>query len=134
MEPHRRSGDPPASWPTKPKLRASTFFSCCFRGATTSAKADDHPTTSLIRSSFTWLRSVVPDIGDRCWSIISRFRRSRRRYGEFRYDPLDYALNFDDGDDNNGGDGGGLVFLADGFRCQDFMSRLPNSPVLPPSR
>ena len=54
----------------------------------------------------------------------ARWRRRVAAAGEFRYNPLSYALNFDDGD-------------ADAedaaFRHRNFSSRLPPSPA-PASR
>ncbi|XP_037461666.1 uncharacterized protein LOC119332600 [Triticum dicoccoides] len=59
----------------------------------------------------------------------SRWRRRVAGAGEFRYDPLSYALNFDDGSSDDGD--------ADAedaaFRHRNFSSRLPPSPV-PASR
>ncbi|XP_037463869.1 uncharacterized protein LOC119335930 [Triticum dicoccoides] len=53
----------------------------------------------------------------------ARWRRRVAAAGEFRYDPLSYALNFDDG-----------VEAEDAaFRHRNFNSRLPPSPV-PASR
>ncbi|XP_020268194.1 uncharacterized protein LOC109843649 [Asparagus officinalis] len=46
----------------------------------------------------------------------------RSRSADFRYDPLSYALNFDEG---NGDD---LEFADEEFRCRNFSSRLPASP------
>ncbi|KAJ0989525.1 hypothetical protein J5N97_007881 [Dioscorea zingiberensis] len=117
MESHRRSGDPLRSPPSKAKFRVSAFFSCCFQGAASSEDADDRPA-----SSFSWLRAIAPEIRDRRRSIISRFRMPRFRRGDFRYDPIDYALNFDEGNYNSGGDG---------VRCQGIVSRLPTSPNRP---
>ncbi|XBI04229.1 uncharacterized protein LOC119341652 [Triticum dicoccoides] len=54
----------------------------------------------------------------------AKWRRRVAAAGEFRYDPLSYALNFDDGDtdaDDNA------------FRHRNFSSRLPPSPA-PASR
>ncbi|TVU08307.1 hypothetical protein EJB05_41707, partial [Eragrostis curvula] len=49
-----------------------------------------------------------------------RWRR-RAATGEFRYDSLSYALNFDEGDDDEDD--------AAAFRYRNFTSRLPPSPV-----
>ncbi|BAF20111.1 uncharacterized protein [Oryza sativa Japonica Group] len=58
--------------------------------------------------------------------------RWRRRVaaGEFGYDPLSYALNFDDGD----GDDDAADDAAAAFRYKNFSSRLPPSPVAAPAR
>ncbi|VAI93089.1 unnamed protein product [Triticum turgidum subsp. durum] len=60
----------------------------------------------------------------------SRWRRRVVATGEFRYDPLSYALNFDEG-------GSGSDDCAEAedaaFRYRNFSSRLPPSPA-PASR
>ncbi|KAM3214863.1 hypothetical protein ACQJBY_067054 [Aegilops geniculata] len=60
----------------------------------------------------------------------TRWKRRAAAAGEFRYDPLSYALNFDDG--GSGSDDGGEADAA-AFRYRNFSSRLPPSPV-PASR
>ncbi|KAG1326630.1 putative DNA ligase [Cocos nucifera] len=100
----RRSGvstSPPSS--RKKKFRCSAFFSFCFGGA--GGPPEEVRPASLLRSSSTWLRSKakeLPELQERCRSIVSRIRGPRRRAGGFRYDPLSYALNFDEGDDSRG--------------------------------
>ncbi|EMS51221.1 hypothetical protein CFC21_100281 [Triticum aestivum] len=59
----------------------------------------------------------------------ARWRRRVAAAGEFRYDPLSYALNFDDG----GCDDGDADAEDAAFRHRNFNSRLPPSPV-PASR
>ncbi|XP_039141178.1 uncharacterized protein LOC120278450 [Dioscorea cayenensis subsp. rotundata] len=108
----------------KLKVRSFLCFSCCFR-----EDSDDAPTTtstSLLRSSSAWVRSTAPEIADRCRSLASRIHRQRRRSVDFTYDPLDYALNFDDGFDAAAAGDGGVSF--DGFKYRSFSSRLPASP------
>ena len=51
----------------------------------------------------------------------ARWRRREATTGEFRYDPLSYALNFDEGSDENGDE-------AETSRRRNFSSRLPPSP------
>ncbi|XP_008788781.2 uncharacterized protein LOC103706459 [Phoenix dactylifera] len=116
----------------KQKLRTSICFSCCFRGAAgedpVSGAADEERPLSLIRTSSVWLRSKaqeLPEIKNRCRGIISRMGPQRRHSGDFRYDPLSYALNFDEGFEDDA--------LADEeFRSRNFSSRLPASSP-PPS-
>ncbi|KAL3748282.1 hypothetical protein ACJRO7_009508 [Eucalyptus globulus] len=52
--------------------------------------------------------------GPRWKTFIRRFNRKAHRQGRFNYDPLDYALNFDEGQgedaDEEGGEGGGGGF------------------------
>ncbi|KAI4969603.1 hypothetical protein ZWY2020_000517 [Hordeum vulgare] len=52
----------------------------------------------------------------------ARWRRRVAAAGEFRYDPLSYALNFDDGASDDAEDAA--------FRYRNFSSRLPPSPSL----
>ncbi|XBI04294.1 hypothetical protein VPH35_132615 [Triticum aestivum] len=58
----------------------------------------------------------------------ARWRGRVAAAGEFRYDPLSYALNYDDG-----GSDGGAEAEDSAFRHRNFNSRLPSSPV-PASR
>ncbi|KAF7104591.1 hypothetical protein CFC21_105481 [Triticum aestivum] len=58
----------------------------------------------------------------------ARWRRRVAAVGEFRYDPLSYALNFDDGASVDGTEAEDAA-----FRHRNFNSRLPPSPV-PASR
>lgn len=120
----------------KQKIRSISIFSCCFR----SAKSGDQETAgpaaaaSLIRSSSTWIRSKAsefPDLKVRYRAMMARMGRSSRRgYGDqFRYDPLSYALNFDEraaGDDS-------ALDPNEEFRYRNFSSRLPASPPQPSS-
>ncbi|XP_037463283.1 uncharacterized protein LOC119335229 [Triticum dicoccoides] len=59
----------------------------------------------------------------------TRWRRRVAAAGKFRYDPLSYALNFDDG----GSDDGDAEAEDTAFRYRNFSSRLPPSPA-PASR
>ncbi|KAJ3679165.1 hypothetical protein LUZ60_017176 [Juncus effusus] len=106
------------------KLRTSNCFSCCFGGSGGVAdESDDRP--SLMRSSSTWLKERaqdLPEFGERCRGLVDRIRWRRRPAGDFRYDPLSYARNFDQGMDLDEYD------EADAFRYRNFSSRLPPSP------
>ena len=53
----------------------------------------------------------------------ARWRRRVAATGEFRYDPLSYALNFDEGVGSDDGSDD-----AEAFRHHNFSSRLPPSP------
>uniref|UniRef100_A0ACD5UJX8 Uncharacterized protein n=1 Tax=Avena sativa TaxID=4498 RepID=A0ACD5UJX8_AVESA len=57
----------------------------------------------------------------------TRWRRKVAATGEFRYDPLSYALNFDEGAGSDDSDEGADAAAA--FRYRNFNSRLPPSPV-----
>jgi hypothetical protein len=59
----------------------------------------------------------------------ARWQRRRRSGaatagGEFRYDPLSYALNFDEGEDDDA-----YADPAAAFRYRNFNARLPPSPA-----
>ncbi|XP_047087473.1 uncharacterized protein LOC124699172 [Lolium rigidum] len=56
----------------------------------------------------------------------AKWRRRVAATGEFRYDPLSYALNFDDGGSDDSDEGADAAAAA--FRYRDFSSRLPPSP------
>ncbi|KAL0910307.1 hypothetical protein M5K25_021275 [Dendrobium thyrsiflorum] len=111
----------------KQKIRSANCFSCCFRA---SEAGEDQPVVgpSLIRSSSMWIRSKageLPDIKERYrWLMARSGKSSRRGIGEFRYDPLSYALNFDEGGEEESDE-------ADGFRYRNFSSRLPATPLQP---
>ncbi|XP_072963940.1 uncharacterized protein [Typha angustifolia] len=118
----------------KQKLRNSICFSCCFNGGGASATSGDEEERpiSLIRSSSTWIRAraqELPEIGDRCRGLVSRIGRHRRLSGDFGYDPLSYALNFDEGIEDDDAAAG----PAEGFRYRNFSARLPASPPRPPT-
>ncbi|KAH7671894.1 hypothetical protein IHE45_09G017700 [Dioscorea alata] len=130
MDPSSSSSSSPSS-PSSPslkhKLRSSICFSCCFRA---DRDSDDRQATSLMRSSSAWIRSKAPEIGDRYRTFVSRMSQNhhrRRHSGDFRYDPLDYALNFDDG-----GDADDAYLAGDLSKYRNFSSRLPASPPPPP--
>uniref|UniRef100_A0ACD5ZCZ1 Uncharacterized protein n=1 Tax=Avena sativa TaxID=4498 RepID=A0ACD5ZCZ1_AVESA len=57
----------------------------------------------------------------------AKWRRRVAATGEFRYDPLSYALNFDEGAGSDDSDEG--ADAASAFRYRNFNSRLPPSPV-----
>ena len=92
----------------KNKLKQTLCLSCCFHNSrretlgSSSSSSDDRPT--LVRAPSVWLKSRVhelPEIGDKCRHLFHRIGRHHhhRRHSsssDFRYDPLSYALNFDD--------------------------------------
>lgn len=125
--PASASPSQPPSSSLKQKIRSASCFSCCFRA---SEAGDEQPVvgSSLIRSSSTWIRSKageLPDIKERYrWLITRSGKSSRRGFGEFRYDPLSYALNFDEGGEEEADE-------ADGFRYRNFSARLPATPLQP---
>jgi hypothetical protein len=111
----------------KQKTRASNCFSCCFGASGSFDELEERP-ISMMRSSSTWLKDraqELPELGERCRGIVDRIRWRRRFTGEFSYDPLSYARNFDGGLDETEEDD---VSQGDAFRFKDFSSRLPPSP------
>ncbi|KAG8070051.1 hypothetical protein GUJ93_ZPchr0006g42991 [Zizania palustris] len=56
---------------------------------------------------------------------VVQWRRRVGAPGEFRYDPLSYALNFDEGADD---EYEGVDHRAGGLLYRSFSSRLPPSP------
>lgn len=55
--------------------------------------------------------------------MVSKFNRNRKASGDFRYDPISYALNFDEGEEDDAD-----VAEAERLRIKNFSSRLPASP------
>ncbi|KAL7134585.1 hypothetical protein ABFS83_11G036800 [Erythranthe nasuta] len=122
----------PASPPSlKSKLKRSLCFSCCFRrrnrrhlilhSPPPSPPSDDNP--ALI-----WVGTAGPhdhslsEIKEKCRTMlgISGVKHKRHSSVEFRYDPLSYALNFEDGFD-----------FDDEAPLKNFSARLPRSPTVP---
>ncbi|KAL0904781.1 hypothetical protein M5K25_026931 [Dendrobium thyrsiflorum] len=81
------------------KTRPTIRFPCrCSRVA----NSEEPPVVeaSVIRSTPSWIRTKameLPEMKECCRRLIGK--SSGRHFGEFRYDPISYALNFDDGDD-----------------------------------
>ncbi|XP_019453175.1 PREDICTED: uncharacterized protein LOC109354849 [Lupinus angustifolius] len=90
------------------KLQSTLCFSCCF--------PHNRIRPRIVRSS-----SLQKPRGfkEKCTNFISRIGRRRRRHSaDFRYDPLSYALNFED----NAADDSSVHVL------KSFSARLPSSP------
>ena len=117
----------------KRSSRLSECLSCCFgsgAGREGFEPTQESQTASFVRSSSVWIRSKaqeIPEIKDKCRGLISRMRKPQRQSTDFRYDPLSYALNFDEGPDY---DEGGEVSPAE-FRYRSFSARLPATPPHP---
>lgn len=106
-----------------PSLRSKIKSSiCCFRTPRDRLGHYDDRQSRSPRSPYTWLKcqSHELEIKDKCRSLISRINGARnRKYhnsSDFRYDPLSYALNFED--DSN----------RDYDSPISFSARLPVSP------
>ena len=116
----------------KQRIRSSNCFSCCFRGRATeteeSSPGEVQP--SLMQTSAAWMRSKVdeiPALREKYRNLASHIGRSRRHSIDFRYDPLSYARNFDEGQDFEEED---EVSPAD-LRYRSFSARLPPTPPHP---
>ena len=111
MEP---DGDSPAESSSNRRIKICDClcFCFCFRGL-------------VLTGSLSRLRSTareLPVFKKRCKNLIARLRKRHRNSVDFRYDPLSYALNFDDGEN------------ADAQMMSSFSARLPASPPPPPQR
>ncbi|GMG98969.1 hypothetical protein Nepgr_000809 [Nepenthes gracilis] len=105
------------------KLKSSICSSCCIMNRhhdVDEVPLQESDRRSLIRSPSSWIKSK-PEIKDKCVNLLSRIGRSRRcnNTADFRYDPLSYALNFDDDS------------RTDEFPLRNFSSRSPpTEPVV----
>ena len=61
--------------------------------------------------------------GPKWKTFIRRFRKNRIKHGSFQYDPLSYALNFDDGNAQKGN------LEEDDHRYIDFSARFASIPA-----
>nr|GMC61230.1 uncharacterized protein LOC109217366 [Ipomoea batatas] len=122
----------------KQKLKHSLCFSCCFphRRRRNNNNNNNHlryyasppPISSDEKPTLIWVQAEdPPDIKDKCRTVFSfianaNVKQKRPSSAEFRYDPLSYSLNFEDGyDDDN-----------DAAPLRNFSARLPPSPPQPP--
>lgn len=115
----------------------------CFSSCSSSPRRplDSPSSSSSSSSSFTsddygkvstmWIKTRdhdFPEIKYKCRNVFNRIcNHHHRRYSSenFKYDPLSYALNFENGsyDDEP---------LTDEARFRNFSSRLPASPAINP--
>ncbi|PKA62452.1 hypothetical protein AXF42_Ash009338 [Apostasia shenzhenica] len=116
---HRYEEPLPSSLSGRRKTRSTICSSCCFRGL---ESVEGRPSVRA------WIRSKAsdfPEIKSRCKGLLASIGKpSRRNCGEFRYDPLSYALNFDQGGEDD-------AVSWEEFRSRNFSSRLPASPPQP---
>lgn len=122
----------------KDKIKSFLCFSCCFtvnrretlHSDSTSSTGDNNTKRPpyLIGASSQWIKSRatvdLPEIKYKCRNVLGRIagrqnHRRRRSSTDFRYDPLSYALNFEE-------DSGGNV--ENDALVNSFTSRLPASP------
>ncbi|XP_010904921.1 uncharacterized protein [Elaeis guineensis] len=134
---NRFSDSPSPPPPLRPKHRHHSSFclSACF-GAVGDGGAPDSPSgvgerqeASLLRSPTTWLRlktHELPELRGKYRALISSHatgKHHRRHHSsDFSYDPLSYALNFDEGSESE------CTANAEDLRYRCFSSRLPASP------
>ncbi|KAK8933444.1 hypothetical protein KSP39_PZI015253 [Platanthera zijinensis] len=117
---HQDSESPSTPLPLRTPKGSSPSFSCCFG----SGAVDEDGRSQASPSS--WLRSKaseLPDIREKCRSLISNIGHRRHHSGDFGYDPISYALNFDEGST-----GDSPVSSAGDLRRRGFSARLPASP------
>ncbi|KAF6147618.1 hypothetical protein GIB67_031609 [Kingdonia uniflora] len=112
----------------KDKLRSSLCTLCCFKTGnreTLGLNVKQQNQTRLLRSSSAWIRSRAhefPGVKEKCRNLFCRMGRSRRS-ADFRYDPLSYALNFDEGVEDDEFDDNDVFHRS-------FSARLPMSPPI----
>lgn len=121
---------PPSPLSFKHKLKESLCFSCCFRRRNGShlplhrplpSPSDDNPAVIWIKTKEPHDHSLS-EIKDKCRTMLGfpAAKHKRQSSVEFRYDPLSYALNFEDGFD-----------CDDEAPLKSFSARLPPSPPIP---
>ncbi|KAM7477204.1 hypothetical protein LguiB_024447 [Lonicera macranthoides] len=96
--------------------------------STSSSISDDYSSPGKV--STMWIKTRdhdFPEIKDKCLNVFNRIcnhhhHHHHRRYSSenFKYDPLSYALNFENGS------------YDDEARFRNFSSRLPASPAINP--
>ncbi|PWA40835.1 hypothetical protein CTI12_AA558710 [Artemisia annua] len=130
----------------KDKIKQYLCFTCCFTTSTNDQETlNSNPSTYdnnnvsnnknrplyLIGASSQWIKSKasvdIPVMKHKCRNVFNKIgakhnHRRRRSSTDFRYDPLSYALNFEEESCGN---------FEDDSPLKGFTSRLPSSP--PPS-
>ncbi|KAH7839467.1 hypothetical protein Vadar_004527 [Vaccinium darrowii] len=111
------------------RKKSSMSLSCCFQGQSRRFDPPDSASSSSpMMSPSTWFRSKghheLPDMKTKSRNFMSRMgggggRHARRHSGDFSYDPLSYALNFDEGPTSSS---------SATTHFDDFVARLPVSP------
>ncbi|KAL5221666.1 hypothetical protein ABZP36_026379 [Zizania latifolia] len=107
--------------------RRGGCFSCCFGGGDDGEVELGQRAARALRTSSRWMRERAVELPE----LVARAGRRRRKHpqqlaGEFRYDPISYALNFEE--EGAGGECGGE---AEPFKYRAFSARLPASPPPP---
>ncbi|KAH0670718.1 hypothetical protein KY290_026115 [Solanum tuberosum] len=106
------------------RRKTSSSLSCCFINSHRRSDLLIESSPSPSRFSSCWFRNKIkhdhnsPEIRGKCKSFIHRMGRPRRHVSaDFSYDPLSYAMNFDDDDEP-----------YEEFPARNFAARLPLSP------
>ena len=108
-------GDTPAQSPNH-RIKFSMCLCCCFRGLELAGSLSKR---RLVGRSSAWLRSTareLPVIKEKCRNLMARMWKRHRNSVDFSYDPLSYALNFDDGEND------------EAQMMKSFSARLPALP------
>lgn len=117
----------------KHKLKQTLCFSCCFGRRhdhhlplhhTPPSPSDENPTVVWVETKGSDNHSLT-EIKERCCTMFGISGSKHKRHStavEFRYDPLSYALNFEDGFDYD-----------DEAPLKSFVAKLPPSPPVPTS-
>ncbi|KAG5562897.1 hypothetical protein RHGRI_005586 [Rhododendron griersonianum] len=103
------------------RKKSSISLSCCFHGPNRRFDSSDSSSSSspMMSPVSSWFRSKgqheLPEVKGKSRNLMSRMggRHARRHSGDFSYDPLSYALNFD---------------TSSNTHFDDFTARLPVSP------
>ncbi|KAM3321419.1 hypothetical protein P3S67_008621 [Capsicum chacoense] len=113
------ANSPPSS--LKQTLRNSICFSCCFPHRRPPPPPPQQPPSSDQNPALIWVNSEESSLKNKVLGIFSFSNRHKRHSStdQFRYDPLSYSLNFEDGFDDDEQEAAPL---------RNFSSRLPNSP------
>ncbi|KAG0492662.1 hypothetical protein HPP92_006060 [Vanilla planifolia] len=125
---HRQASESTSAPPTvRTGHHSSICFASCFGvGGTDIAHEGINLPASPFPSPSSWLRSKANELSEshgKCRNLVSRFGRRRHYSADFKYDALSYALNFDEGADDDS-----PVSSAEELRYRGFSSRLPASP------
>ncbi|URD77007.1 hypothetical protein MUK42_25935 [Musa troglodytarum] len=121
---HRPSDSPGTAPPLKRKHHHRHRFTSCFRPSVSQEEPvyGERAARPLTQSPTSWIR---PEHRGKCLGFGYRCgggRHRRRPSTEFGYDPLSYALNFDEGCEVES------PIRAEQLRLRYFSSQLPASP------
>uniref|UniRef100_A0A7N0T8X5 Uncharacterized protein n=1 Tax=Kalanchoe fedtschenkoi TaxID=63787 RepID=A0A7N0T8X5_KALFE len=104
---------------------ALSSLAWCFRRGDRESNSPTKNTEIVPSSSSGWLMSSAEMLPQKWRNLMWRGRRGGGT-ADFRYDPLSYAMNFED---EKGGGGVDESSSSLGFRNMGFVARLPPSPL-----